>query len=137
MGATPIRGDRPPERALRLVRHSVQRRLRSPLVEARVQSLGRVERPPHGAVRVARQPPLLLDLDFQLIPTHEHMFAYPPDGRRTPLSPESAPRRTPSRSAGASRPSRGARTGRCPATSPPRTSRRAPAPSPTAPARKP
>src|SRR3954468_15284766 len=80
MRATSIRVDRPAERHLRLVRDSVQRRLRSHLVEARVQCFRRVERPHHGAVRVARQPPLLLDLDFQLVPTHEHMFAHGKDG---------------------------------------------------------
>src|SRR2546423_12396185 len=128
MGATAIRINRPPERHLRLVRHLVQRRLRAHLVEARVQSLRRVERPDHRAVAVARQAALLLDLDFQLIPAHERMFAYCSDG------PSRAPPRRPSPSPTATRPSRGARTGRCPARYLGRTSRRALAPPPTAPA---
>src|SRR3954470_17457301 len=84
MGATPIRIDGPPKRHLRLLGHAVQRRFRSHLVEARVESLRRVEAANDGAVAVARQPALLLDLDFQLIPTHERMFAYRADGRVLP-----------------------------------------------------
>src|SRR4051812_21451893 len=76
MCASPIRIDRPPERHLRLLRHAVQRRLRPHLVEACVHGLRRVEGPDHRAVAVARQAALLLDLDFQLIPAHERMFAY-------------------------------------------------------------
>ena len=80
MRAASVRVDRPAERHPRRPRNAIERRLRSHLPEARVERLGRLEVTDRRRLAVTRQRCLLGSVDRQALPTHEHMFAYPPGG---------------------------------------------------------
>src|SRR5687767_3484654 len=62
----------------RALGHPVERGLRSHLVEACVQSLGRVEAPHDRLVAITGKPTALSFFDRQVVPTHEHMFVRVP-----------------------------------------------------------
>src|SRR5215212_4232613 len=90
MTASPVRVDRPLEGHPRGGGHAVQRGLAADLVEPGVERLRRVEPADDGGVRQARDPALLVRTDGLSIPTHEHMFAYGPDGRMSARRDEQA-----------------------------------------------
>src|ERR1700724_728234 len=76
MTASAVGIDRPAEGHARLLWHPVQDRAGAHLIKTRLERLGRVKAPYHGLVAIAGQAPLLLPVDREIIPTHEHMFAY-------------------------------------------------------------
>src|SRR5437764_977532 len=65
-------------------RHAVQHGARAHLVETGLECLGRVEAAHYRLVAIARQAPLLLPVESEVAPSHEHMFAYRAAG--TPLN---------------------------------------------------
>ncbi|HWF33517.1 MAG TPA: hypothetical protein VG188_13280 [Solirubrobacteraceae bacterium] len=75
MAAPPVRIDRPAKRHARALGHAVEHGSGANLVEACLEGLGRVETPYDGFVTVSGQTPLLLGLQREVAPTHEHMFA--------------------------------------------------------------
>ncbi len=96
MRATSVRVDRPPERHPRSLGHAVQRGLRLDLVEARLQGFGRIEVSDDRRLRVPGQTGPLVLFCCQVLPPHEHMFAYASDGpdtRRAVRVPRPAGRR--------------------------------------------
>src|SRR5262249_30024127 len=82
--AAPVRVDGPTERHPRALRHAVEDRSRPNLVEARVESLRRVEAAHHGLAIAGQLPPLGLG-QREVAPAHERMFAHPGD-RAPPLT---------------------------------------------------
>src|ERR1700722_18552701 len=76
MRAAPIRVNAPTERHARLLGHAVEDRFRPDLVETRLECLGCVESTDDRLVAIAGEPALLLLVDRQVAPPHEHMFAY-------------------------------------------------------------
>src|SRR3954463_9746428 len=80
MSTSPVRIDGPAERHAALRRNLVESRLGTDLVEADVHRLGGVEGADDRRLAVARQPVGLVDVDSQVVPAHEHMFAHWADG---------------------------------------------------------
>src|SRR5205823_1237186 len=80
MCASSVRVDRPAERHPGLLGHLVEGRAAADLVEADVQGLGRVEAADDRLVAVAGEPPRLFGAHTEVVPAHERMFAYAPDG---------------------------------------------------------
>src|SRR5205823_3812461 len=82
-----VRVDRPPEGHARRGRHAVEHGACANLVETGLERLWRVEAAHHRLVAITRQAPLLLSVEREVAPSHEHMFAYAAAGTPRLLPP--------------------------------------------------